>query len=54
MKKQWATTSSIVGILRGLRNRLVVDPRIKPLALLVYDKAVAANFDAKTTAAVKA
>ena len=53
MKKQWAPTS-IVGILRGLRNRLVVDPRIKPLALLVYDKAVAANFDAKTTAAVKA
>jgi len=53
MKQQWAPTL-IVAILRGLRKRLVIDPRISGPALKVFDKAVAANFDAKTTAAVTA
>jgi hypothetical protein len=53
MKKQWSPTV-IVPLLRGLRMRLVIDPRIRVAALAVFDKAVAAKFDAKTRDAVKA
>jgi hypothetical protein len=53
MKKQWAPTL-IVAILRGLRKRLLIDPRITGPALTVFDTAVEVNFDKKTRAAVAA
>jgi hypothetical protein len=52
MKKQWAATL-IVAILRGLRMRLVIDPRITGAALGVFDNAVLASFDAATLALVR-
>jgi hypothetical protein len=51
MKKQWAPTL-IVAIVRGLRRRLVIDPRITAAALAAFDKAVAANFSAATAALI--
>jgi hypothetical protein len=51
IKKQWAPTV-VVAILRGLRKRLLVDPRITQAALTMFDIAVLNNFDAKTQAAV--
>jgi len=51
LKKQWAP-SLIVAILRGLRQRLAIDPRISKAALGVFDAAVLANFDAATRATV--
>jgi hypothetical protein len=53
MKKQWAPTL-IVAILRGLRKRLVIDPRVSAAALTVFDVAVERNFDKKTRATVAA
>jgi hypothetical protein len=53
MKEQWAPTL-IGAILRGLRRRLLIDPRISGAALTVFDKAVETNFNAKTRAAVAA
>jgi Domain of unknown function (DUF4157) len=53
MKKQWAPTL-IVAILRGLRTRLLIDPRITGVALAVFDNAVAANFAAATAALITA
>lgn len=53
IKRQWAPTL-VVAILRGLRQRLAIDPRITPAALAVFDAAVLANFDAATQAAVAA
>jgi hypothetical protein len=52
MKRQWAP-KLIVGLLRGFRRRLVIDPRIRAAALGVFDTAVRTNFDAATEAAVK-
>jgi hypothetical protein len=52
MKQQWAPTL-IVAILRGFRQRLVIDPRITAAALKVFDDAVLAKFDAATLAAVQ-
>lgn len=51
MKAQWAPTL-IVGILRGLRQRLAMDPRLPPTVLTVFDTAVRTNFDAATQAEV--
>lgn len=51
MKKQWSPTL-IVAIVRGLRRRLVIDPRINAAALAVFDKAVSANFTAATAALI--
>ncbi|HTV20938.1 MAG TPA: DUF4157 domain-containing protein [Polyangiaceae bacterium] len=51
MKQQWSP-KLIVAILRGLRKRLMIDPRITPAARKVFDKAVRKNFGAKTAAAV--
>ncbi len=42
----------VVPVLRGLRMRLVVDPRIKGMAMHIFDKAVTSKLDAKTAAEV--
>jgi hypothetical protein len=52
MKKQWAP-KLVVGILRGQRRRLLIDPRISAAALGVFDTAVRTNFDAATEQAVR-
>jgi hypothetical protein len=41
-----------VPLLRGIRRRFVVDPRISAAALAAFDKGVEKNFDAKTRNAV--
>jgi hypothetical protein len=51
MKQQWSP-KLIVAILRGLRKRLAVDPRITPEARKVFDKAITKNFGPVTRAAV--
>ncbi len=51
IKNQWAP-SLVVSIMRGLRARLLADPRITPAAIVVFDKAVAKTFDAATTALI--
>lgn len=51
IKDQWAPTL-VVAILRGLRKRLRVDPRITQAALTMFDNAVLKNFDKKTQADV--
>ncbi len=53
VKRQWSPTL-VVALLRGLRQRLAIDPRIAPAALAVFDAAVLANFDAATQTAVAA
>jgi hypothetical protein len=52
MKAQWSP-KLIVAILRGLRRRLVVDPRITGGAITTFDVAVRKNFDAATLTAVQ-
>lgn len=53
IKDQWAS-AVVVAILRGLRKRFRVDPRITGPALTMFDIAVETNFDAKTRADVAA
>jgi hypothetical protein len=53
IKRQWSPTV-VVALLRGLRQRLAIDPRITPAALAVFDAAILANFDAATQTAVAA
>jgi hypothetical protein len=53
IKLQWSPTV-VVALLRGLRQRLAIDPRITPAALAVFDAAVLAKFDAATQTAVAA
>lgn len=53
MKQQWSPTV-IVAILRGLRRRLVIDPRISAAALKVFDSAVDKNFGAKMRVTIAA
>ena len=52
MKQQWPS-SLIVAILRGLRQRLVIDPRISGAALAIFDTALDKNLDAASAAEVK-
>ena len=52
MKKNWAP-SLIVPIVRGLRARLLADPRITPAALVVFDKAIDNNFTTYTANLIK-
>jgi hypothetical protein len=53
MTKQWSP-KLIVPVLRGLRKRLLLDPRIPMAAVKVFDNAVNATLDAKSAAAVVA
>jgi hypothetical protein len=53
MKQQWAP-SLIVAILRGLRQRVLIDPRVSAAALHIFDAAVLSNFNAATLAIVSA
>ncbi|MGB8843965.1 MAG: hypothetical protein WCC64_23190, partial [Aliidongia sp.] len=52
MKQQWPS-SLIVAILRGLRQRLVIDPRISGAALSIFDTALDQNLDAASAAETK-
>ncbi len=51
MKDEWAPTL-LVPILRGLRMRLVVDPRITGPAMNIFDDSLKAEVDAATASAV--
>jgi hypothetical protein len=53
MKQQWAPTL-LVAIVRGLRARLFIDPRITPDAFSLFERAVEATFDAATVKLIKA
>jgi hypothetical protein len=52
MQKQWSP-KLILAILRGLRRRLMIDPRITKDALDVFDAAIAKNLGKKALASVK-
>jgi hypothetical protein len=53
IKKQWSP-KLIVAILRGLRRRLLLDPRITPAAFAIFDKALGATCAAADVAKITA
>jgi hypothetical protein len=51
MTKQWSP-KLLVAVLRGLRRRLMTDPRITPAALVIFDRAIWRNVSRRKALAV--